>query len=269
MLVVGENINASNKSVGQAIANKDRDFIQNLAKRQEAAGVDFIDVNVGLSHSSWGTPEAAMEWLVESVQSVTSKPLVIDSDGPEVIEAGLRAYRGDRIMVNSVNAEAERLQSIGPLAAEKGAMLVALAMGQDGITKTVDERIAACDVIMESLKPMGVREDRVLFDPLVLPVSVDTAQASITLKTIERIKSRFPSAGTIIGLSNVSYGLPGRGLVNRAFLMMAAASGLDAAILNPLDARAMSYVKAARMLLGKDPACRSYVRAFRAGALVE
>jgi cobalamin-dependent methionine synthase I len=269
MLVVGENINASNKSVGQAIANRDREFIQNLAKRQEEAGVDFIDVNVGLSHGSWVSPEAAMEWLVEAVQSVTKKPLVIDSDGPEVIKAGLRTSHGDKIMVNSVNAEPERLQSIGPMASERGAFLVALAMGQDGIPKTVEERVAACDMIMDNLKPMGMKEDRVLFDPLMLPVSVDATQASITLKTIERIKSRFPSAKTIIGLSNVSYGLPSRGLVNRAFLMMAAAAGLDAAILNPLDAKAMSYVKAARMLLGRDAACRSYVRAYRAGTLVE
>ena len=116
---------------------------------------------------------------------------------------------------------------------------------------------------------MGVREEQVLFDPLMLPVSVDATQAAVTLKTIESIKSHFPSARTIIGLSNVSYGLPSRGLVNRAFLMMAAAAGLDAAILNPLDAKAMSYVKAARMLLGKDAACRSYVRAYRAGTLVE
>ena len=269
MLVVGENINASNKSVGQAIANKDRDFIQDLARRQESAGVDFIDVNVGLSQGSWGSPEATMEWLVEAVQSVTGKPLVIDSDGPGVIEAGLRTFRGDRIMVNSVSAEPERLRAIGPLVAERGALLVALAMGRDGIPRTVEERVAACDAIMENLNPMGIREDQILFDPLMLPVSVDTTQTSITLKTIGSIKSRFPSARTIIGLSNVSYGLPSRGLVNRAFLMMAAACGLDAAILNPLDAKAMSYVRAARMLLGKDAACRSYVRAYRAGTLVD
>ena len=98
MLVIGENINASNKSVGQAIANRDRDFIQSLARKQEAAGVDFIDVNVGLSHGSWVSPEAAMEWLVEAVQSVTDKPLVIDSDGADVIRAGLRTYRGNKVI---------------------------------------------------------------------------------------------------------------------------------------------------------------------------
>jgi 5-methyltetrahydrofolate corrinoid/iron sulfur protein methyltransferase len=268
MLVIGENLNASNKSVGQAIGSMNRDFIETLAKKQDAAGADFIDVNVGLSPGSWGTPEQAMEWFVETVQSVTRKPLTIDSETPGVIAAGLSKYRGDRVMINSVNAEVPRLQAIGRLAAERQAYLVALAMGDAGIPKTVEERLAACDLIMKHLNQMGISEEKVLFDPLVLPVCVDTTQAVITLKTIEGLKARFPGAGTIIGLSNVSYGLPQRDMVNRVFLMMASAVGLDAAILNPLDARMMSFVKAARLLTGKDTGCRSYMKAFRAGELV-
>jgi 5-methyltetrahydrofolate corrinoid/iron sulfur protein methyltransferase len=267
MLVVGENINASNKSVGQAIGNMDRDFIQGLAQKQDAAGADFIDVNVGLSPGSWESPEKAMEWLIDTVQSVTRKPLCIDSEIPSVIVTGLSKYHGDRLMINSVNAEDARLKAIGGPAAERQAYLVALAMGEEGIPKTVEERLGACDHIMKRAKEMGMKEENVFFDPLVLPVCVDTAQAIVTLKTIEGVKARFPSARTIIGLSNISYGLPLRDMVNRAFLMMAGAVGLDAAILNPLDSKMMSFVKVGRLLTGKDSGCRSYIKAFRAGAL--
>ncbi len=268
MLVVGENINASNKTVGQAIANRDAEFIAGLARKQAAAGADFIDVNAGTTREAWGSPEAIMEWLVEVVQSTADKPLAIDSDLPSVIGAGLGKYQGDTVMINSVNAEVSRLHSVGRLAAEHRALLVALAMGEGAIPKRVEERLAACVAIMSTLKQMGISEGQVFFDPLVLPISVDTTQAIVTLKTIQGIKSRFPAAKTIVGLSNISYGLPNRDMVNRAFLTMAVAVGLDAAILNPLDAKMMSHVKMADMLMGKDPACRAFIRAHREGLLM-
>jgi cobalamin-dependent methionine synthase I len=269
MLVVGENINASNKSVGQAISNKDREFLENLARAEDAAGADFIDVNTGVSQGAWEQPEAAMEWLVEVVQSVTDKPLAIDSDTPNVIKAALIKYRGDRVMINSVNAELERLEAVAPLAAERQASIVALVMGTAGIPDNVEERLAASALIMTHLTRLGVKEEQVFFDPLVLPISVDTTQALVTLKTIEGIKSRYPSAKTIMGLSNISFGLPERAMINRAFLLMAAAAGLDAAILNPLDAKLMSYAKVADMLVGKDLACKEYIKAHRKGLLVD
>lgn len=267
MLVIGENINASNRKVGEAIARKDHEFIADLVRKEAEAGADYIDVNAGSAQGCWQSPEAAMEWLVDVVVSVTDKPLAIDSDMPSVIGAGLRRYRGDKVMINSVNAEPDRLLSVGALAAGHGGLVIALAMGAGNIPKRAEERLDACKSIMAELNRMGVREEQVLFDPLVLPVSVDTSQAVVTLKTIEGIKSCFPSAGTVAGLSNVSYGLPNRAMVNRAFLLMAAAVGLDAAILNPLDAKMMSFVAVADLLAGKDPAGRGYIRAHRRGML--
>jgi cobalamin-dependent methionine synthase I len=269
MLVIGEKINASNKSVGEAIAGKDRQFLQDLAREQDAAGSDFIDVNAGAGLGPWDSAGAAMEWLVELVQDATGKPLTIDSDVPGVIEAGLRKYRGDTVMINSVNAEPERLDAIGRLAAERQALLVALVMGEGGIPSTVEARVDASERIMEHLTRIGVREDRVYFDPLVLPISVDAGQGLVTLRTIERIKARFPSSKTVMGLSNISYGLPRRGMVNRAFLLMAAAAGLDAAILNPLDSKMMSIVKVGDMLTAKDPSCKGFIKAHRKGILVD
>jgi 5-methyltetrahydrofolate corrinoid/iron sulfur protein methyltransferase len=140
-------------------------------------------------------------------------------------------------------------------------------MKAGGIPRTVDERLQAAEIIVEHLSRVGVREDQIYFDPLVLPISVDTTQALVTLRTIEEIKTRYPSAKTVMGLSNISFGLPNRGIVNRSFMLMAASAGLDAAILNPLDKKLMSLVRVADMLTNKDPLCKRFIRAHRKGLL--
>ncbi len=269
MLVIGENINASNRSVAEAIASRDREFLQSLAKAQVAAGADFIDVNSGVGSDSPECEPATMGWLVEVVQEAIDKPLVIDSNSPSVIEAALRKYRGERLMINSVTAELEKLIPIGSLAAERQAFVVALAMGANGIPSSVEGRLAACEQIMTHLTQLGLEAEQIFFDPLILPIAMDSAQGMVTLRSLEQIKSRYPAAKTVLGLSNISYGLPKRGLVNRAFLLMAAYAGLDAVILNPLDAKMMSIIRVADMLTGEDTSCRGYIRAHRRGILVD
>ena len=269
MLVIGEDINASNRSVAEALASLDEEFVANLARAQASAGADFIDVNAGIGHNSRLCEKETMEWLVEIVQSVTDKPLAIDSDSPDVIEAALRKYQGEQLIINSVTAEPTRLAAIGSLAAERQAWLVALAMGEEGIPDSVEQRLAACELIITHLTRLGMKVEQIFFDPLVLPIAVDASHGLVTLKTIEQIKSRYPGAKTVMGLSNISYGLPRRRLINRAFLLMAASAGLDAVILDPLDAKIMSVVKVADALLGKDPSCRGYLRAYRKGTIVD
>ena len=269
MLIIGENINASNRSVAEAIVRRDKEYVANLAQSQAATGVDFIDVNAGIGRDSQQDETADMEWLVEVVQAATDKPLAIDSDAPDVIEAGLDKYQGEGLIINSVIAEPSRLASIGRLAAKRQAWLVALAMGENGIPDSVEERLAACELIITHLAQLGVGAEQVFFDPLVLPIAVDASQGLVTLKTIEEIKARYPASRTVMGLSNISYGLPNRKLVNRAFLLMAAYAGLDAVILDPRDTKAMSLIKTADMLTGKDPSCRDYLRAHRRGTIVD
>ncbi|MFP3898229.1 MAG: dihydropteroate synthase [Dehalococcoidia bacterium] len=269
MLVIGENINASNRSVAEAIVRRDDEFFTNLARAEAQAGADFVDVNAGSGYGSLRETISAIRWLVGIVQSAIDKPLTIDSDSPEMIEAALEEYEGDRVIINSVTAEPLRLQSIGPLVAERNAWVVALAMGTEGIPALVEERVEACEQIMAYLSGLGVKEGQVLFDPLVLPIAVDTRQGLVTLQTIEEIKSRYPEARIVMGLSNISYGLPKRKLVNRAFLLMAAYAGLDAVIVDPLDSKAMSLIRVADMLTGKDPSCRAYLRAHRRGSIVD
>ncbi|HEY77569.1 MAG TPA: dihydropteroate synthase [Dehalococcoidia bacterium] len=268
MLVIGEKINATNSAVAEAIARRDDEFIARLASSQDAGGADFIDVNAGSGHGPLQDDATSMAWLVKTVQSATNKPLAIDSDSPRVIEAALGQYRGEQLIINSVTAEPARLEPIGSLAAERHAWLVALAMGAEGIPDTSEKRLAACDTIMAGLLRLGIEPEQVLFDPLVLPIGVDSTQGLVTLKTIEQIKARHPAARTMMGLSNISYGLPNRKLINLAFLQMAAYAGLDAVILDPLDARTMSLVKVADMLNGKDTLCKAYLRAHRKGDIV-
>ena len=268
MLVIGERINASNRSVGEAIARRDSEFVANLAIAQATAGADFIDINAGAGKDSSHSETETMEWLVEIVQTATSKPLAFDSESPDAIEAAIRKYRGEELMINSTTAEKARLESIGSLAARYKAKLVALAMGKEGIPETTEKRLDACGVIMEHLTQLGMSAEQIFFDPLVLPVSVDSSQGLVTLRTLEQIKSRYPAARTVMGLSNISFGLPERQLINRSFLIMAAYAGLDAAILDPLDARMMSVIKVADMLTGKDTS-RSYLRAHRRGTIVD
>jgi len=269
MLVIGEKINATNKSIAEAIARRDEAFLANLAQAQASAGADYIDVNVGSGHGSQKDEIAAMEWLVETIQAATDKPLTIDSDSPDVVAAAVQKYQGERVMINSVTAEPARLESIGAVATERKASVVALAMGEGGIPDSAERRLAACELIMTHLTGLGMEANQIFFDPLVLPLSVDPNQGLVTLKTIEQIKHRFPDAKTVAGLSNISYGLPKRHLINRAFLLMAAYAGLDAVIIDPLDTKAMSLVKVADMIMGKDPSCRRYLRAHRRGLIVD
>jgi len=269
MLIIGENINATNRSVAEAIARRDEAFLVNLAKAQTLAGADFIDVNAGSGNGSLQEATAAIRWLVGIIQVAVEQPLAIDSDSPEVIRTALQEYHGERLIINSVTAEPARLESIGPLVAERQAWVIALAMGIEGIPDRVEKRLSACERIMAYLTGLGVKSEQVLFDPLVLPIAVDTRQGLVTLKTIEQIKSRYPDAKVVMGLSNISYGLPARKVVNRAFLLMAAYAGLDAVIVDPLDSKAMSLIKVADMLVGKDPSCRAYLKAHRKGNIVD
>ncbi len=268
MLIIGEKINASIPSVKEAIVKKDEAFLAGLARDQADAGADFIDVNAGEGIGG-RTPVAIMKWLVEIVQNATDRPLCFDSDDPVVLEAALSQYREERAMINSVNAEPEKLEPVGRIAAERKTDLVALVMKEGGVPRLISERLEAADIIMEHLGRLNVSEEQVLFDPLVLPISVDSMQGKVTLKTIESLKDRYPRAKTVMGLSNISYGLPARAIVNRSFFLMAAAYGLDGAILNPLDTRLMSLVKVADMLTDRDPRCKKFTNAYRKGLLVQ
>lgn len=262
MIVVGEKINATIPQVGDAIEGKDEGFLRDLALKQAAAGASFIDVNVGTGKHP-DQEVSNMAWLVELIQKHTDTPLCVDSAGPVVLEAGLKARDGRHSMINSINATEESLNAVLPLVQEFRVPAIALAMDEKGIPMTVQGRMAACEKIIKRLDTLNIALENVFFDPLVMPLSTDVSQGLVTLEALKELKARYPSAKTILGLSNISFGLPRRSLINQGMLLMAMYLGLDAVIMNPLDSQLMETILTGEVITGKDRYCRRYVRASR------
>jgi cobalamin-dependent methionine synthase I len=263
MIIIGEKINATLPSVKSIILNRETESLIDLAKKQAESGANFIDVNVGTGVGSLEDEIESIQWAVESIQKQVDTPICIDSADPKVMETGLKLLVNKPAMINSVKAEKSNLEAVVPLAAEHDSFLIALAMDESGIPKTVDGRLRCCDTILDAAERYGVSIQNLYIDPLVMPISTDINSGRITLKTLTAIKEKFPGARTVTGLSNVSYGLPERGRLNVAYLHMCISAGLDAAIIDPLDQALMAAVKTGEVLAGKDRHCRRYMRAFR------
>ena len=263
MLIIAERINASRKSISQAIASENVVFIQDEAKAQDLAGADFIDVNAG---TFVGEEAEKLQWLIKSVQEVTEKPLCIDSPDPAVIEAALPFVKNTP-MINSITLEAGRLEKILPIVADNKTKVIALCQSEDTMAESADEKLGLAEKLVKKVTDAGIPIDDLYIDPLVYPLSTSPQSAVATLEAIKRIMAAFPGVHTTCGLTNVSYGLPGRKLVNRSFLVAAITCGLDSAILDPTDKPLYSALKAALMVNGKDDYCMEYITAFREGKL--
>jgi 5-methyltetrahydrofolate--homocysteine methyltransferase len=263
VIIIGEKINASLPGIKEIIESRDTPALLELATSQAAAGAGFIDVNVGTGVGSSQDEIFSMEWAVQVIQGRVDTPLCIDSADPVVLEAGLKARNGKPSLINSTKAEEKNLKQVVSLASDYQSHLVGLTMDETGIPATVEERVRACEKIVSACDKHGVPLENVYFDPLVLPVSTDIKQGLVTLNTLGVIKEKFPAAKTAMGLSNVSYGLPGRSMLNTAFLHMAVYAGLDAAIMDPLDKRLVSAITVAEALTGKDRYCRRYTKSLR------
>ena len=266
MLVVGEKINTSVKDVKEAVLKRNNSFIEESAKNQKLAGADYLEVNSGLR--VYPEEEAEdMEWLVPLVQKAAGLPLCIDTAHGLVLEKALKFHQGKAI-INSINGDTERWGEILPLAKRSGCDVVALPSDRKGIPSSAEGRIKAAERIMEGISREGLAPENIYFDPLVLPLSSDTKNGLLFLDTLKEIKRSFPGAKTISGLSNISFGLPKRSLINRSFLVLSLGAGLDAAILNPLDKNLMALVRSTEAFLDRDPFCVKYIEAFRSGKLV-
>ena len=260
MILIGEKINSTRKSVREAIANKDAAFLQKLASDQAEAGADYLDVNTG----AFPEEEAElMEWLVQVAQEAVELPLAIDSANPAALEAGLKVNTNGKPIINSITAEEHKFGKVVPLVLQYDASVLALALDDSGISKTVEERFAVAQKLIESLCGEGVSPDRIFLDPLIQPISVQNDFGVIALEVIRCVKQQFPEVNTACGLSNVSFGLPQRAKLNRYFLTMAMAAGLDCAIVDTMDCDLMDAVKASEALLGKDRFCKNYIKSFR------
>jgi len=263
MVIIGEKINATIPSVRSIMQERDREKLSALAESQSKAGADFIDVNVGTGSGSGKDEIAAMQWAVETIQQQLDIPLCIDSADTAVLEAGLEIQKGDKCMINSTKGEQKSMEKLIPLAVKHRAQLVALPMDEKGIPRTVEDRLKVCEKIAMACEQHGFSSNNLFFDPLVLPIATDNKQGRITLDTLTGIKKHFPMAKTVLGLSNVSYGLPQRKRLNAVFLSMAIYAGLDAVVVNPQDKELMNTLRVALALVGKDRHCRRYTRVFR------
>lgn len=261
--VIGEKINGTRKSVGTAVVERDTELIRSLAVRQAEAGASWIDVNAGTRSDR--EPED-LAWLVNTVQAVVDVPLCLDSANPEALTAAIGETTRPPLL-NSISAEAWRLDSVLPLARDHGCPVIALALDADGIPSGTDGRMAVIARLVAATREAGIPDEHVYVDPLVMTISTDITSANVALATIAAVRSAFPQVHITAGLSNISFGLPARHLANRTFLTLAMAAGQDSAILDPLDGELRATLIATELLLGRDRHCRTYTKAFRAGLL--
>ena len=260
MFIIGELINGMYKNVAGAIKEKNKAEIQRIALAQVKAGADALDVNCGPAARD---PLTDIQWLVESIQGVTDKALSLDSSKPQVIEAGLLVAKHS-VIINSTTADPEKLSILIPLAKKYNAKLIGLTISAKGIPQTKDQRLELAATIVASCAEQEFPIEELYLDPIVLPVNVAQAQMRDILESIREFKIiSDPSPKTIVGLSNVSQGTSVRSLINRTFLIMAVAYGLDGAILDPKDKDLVDAAITAELILNKQIYCDSYLDAYR------
>jgi len=266
MLIIGEKINSSRKDIKDMVEGKNKEVIQELAQKQVEGGAEMLDLNIGTIRKSEAED---MRWLVKTVQEAVDIPLCIDSPNHEAIKAGLEVYDWDKgkALINSATAEREKLELILPLVKKYKCSVVALTMNEQGIPQNSKERFKIAGGLIRKLTNEGIPIEDIYIDPLALPVSANIQNSNIVLETLRRIKDSHPEVKTIMGLSNISYGLPERKLINQGFVVLAMTCGLDAVILDSTDQKIMALIKAANLLLGKDEFCGQYLKAFREGKL--
>jgi cobalamin-dependent methionine synthase I len=263
MIIVGEKINTSRKSIAEAVEARNADFIAEVAREQAKAGAHYIDVNAG---TFLDKEVGYLCWLVEVVQNAVDLPLCLDSPNPQAIEEAMKYHRGEP-MINSISLEKERYEALLPVVTRQPCRIVALCMAATSMPNTVEERVEVGAELIHRLTKQGISLENIYLDPLVQPVSVDTSMGKAVLGAIDRVMKDFPGVHTICGLSNISFGLPMRRVINRTFLSLCMASGLSAAILDPTDKELMATLLSVEMLLGGDEYCGNFIEGYQSGRI--
>ncbi len=254
-ILIGERINPTGKKrFQQALRENDIDYILGEALKQQDAGVQLLDVNVGLPEID---EPAFLLRAVRELQAVTDLPLQLDTTDPVAMEAGLRAYNG-KAMVNSVNGKEEVMSVIFPLVAKYGGFVVALTLDENGIPDTADERVAIAEKIIKRAADYGIDKKDLIFDPLAMTISADTTAALATMQSVHRIRHEL-KVNTSLGISNVSFGLPNRNIITSTFFALCLQDGLSAAIMNPYSQEMMNVYYAFRALHNMDENCMDYI----------
>ena len=260
MLIIGELINCTRKKVGEAAQRRDEEFFRDLARKQVAAGAHVLDINGGLPDQE----AELLAWLVERVQEAVDVPLCLDSADPEAMMKALPLCK-KRPLVNSISDEPARWAML-PALIEHRPKVIALCLSASGVPSGVKERVTIASRLVERLSGEGFALDDLYVDPCVMPIGTGL-NGKLLLEAVSELAARYPGLHISAGVSNVSFGLPNRKLLNETYLMLLMARGLDAAIVDPCDPQLMMNITAADALLGCDSGCRSYMRAYRDGKL--
>jgi 5-methyltetrahydrofolate--homocysteine methyltransferase len=259
MLLIAENLNSSVPAVHKAIAGYDLNYLTGLIQRLDAGPADYLDLNAGLFHKD---EAKILAGLVKLARQHSSKPLMLDSPDPDVL-ASACPLAGPGLILNSVSLEKGRFSAVSKLAQKYKASVVALLMNEDKFPANKAERLAAADEIVGRLTSLGLAPGTIFLDPLITPLATDDQAGITALETIKALKQNHPQCHIIVGLSNISYGLPQRKHLNRAFLVLAMAMGLDSAILNILDEDLVGLARAQQSLSGRDEYCLNYLEHYR------
>ena len=255
-VIIGERINPTGKKrLRKALDEGDMAYVLNEAIVQEEHGAEVLDVNVGTP----GVDEPALlEQAVQELQAVTDLPLQLDTSDPEAMRRALRVYNG-KALINSVNGKQEVMDAIFPLVKKYGGAVVALTLDEAGIPGTAEGRLAIAEKILKEVAKYGIRPKDILFDTLTMTVSTDGNAARVTLDALKMIREK-TGCGTVLGVSNVSFGLPVREVLGSVFLTLALERGLSGAIMNPLNERMMGAMISFRTLTGRDENCAAYIQ---------
>ena len=253
LAVIGERINPTGKpKLKEALRDRNYDYVLREAVSEES-GSDLLDVNAGLP----GIDErAVLTELVKEVQSVTDLPLSIDTTNIEALESAVRVYNG-KPLINSVNGKRESMESVFPIAKKYGAVIVALTLDENGIPDTAEGRVEVAEKIINEAEKYGIDKRNIIVDPLTLSISAEPTAARVTLKAVELLFAR--NIKTVLGVSNISFGLPTREKINAAFLSAAMSRGLSAAIMNPNSEAMTDAVSVHNALFGIDPSCKAFI----------
>ncbi len=264
MIVIGEKINATRKSIATALAERDADTLIKIAVEQADAGANYLDVNGGDPRQ--GMEAKNMVWLMELVQANTDLPVAADTADAEAMKIAM-SVAGKKPILNRISLERDRLDSMLPIAAEHECMVVALLMSDDGAPHGVDDRLASAEALIGEMTGIGKTIDEIIVDPCFLPISTDASAGRNVIDAIAQIRRQWPEVHIGGGCSNISFGLPKRKLINFALLSQAIYHGMDTAIIDPCTPGVMAAIYAAQAVGGSDEFCMNYVTAEREGNL--
>ena len=261
MIIIGEKLNGSIPSTAKAIAEKNEDYIRDLAKKQSEAGAHFLDVCASVPEE--GELEV-LKWLIDLVQDVSDTPICIDSPSAKICAAAIKFCKKPGL-INSVSGEGDKIDLIFPAIANTGWECVALLSDDKGIPQTSERRLEVFDFIMKKTAEYKIPPKRIHIDPLIEMLCASEDGIAKVVTTIKKVKEQYPDIHVTGGASNISFNLPARKYVNRAFIILAMNAGMDSAIIDPLNKDMMGLLYAAEALLGLDDYCLEYISAFRSG----